>query len=121
MLNKAQFIGRLTADPKCGNTNNSAYAFVSIACNSKYKDKDGNTQERVEYIDISFFSRLAEIISEYCHKGDLIYAEAKISVKNINEKGIKMKSIQIIGDKLRILTSPKHTPQQNITDEDYPE
>ena len=80
-----------------------------------------DTQERVEYIDISFFSRLAEIISEYCHKGDLIYAEAKISVKNINEKGIKMKSIQIIGDKLRILTSPKHTPQQNITDEDYPE
>ena len=106
MLNKVQLIGRLTSDPKSGQ-GNTAYAFISLACNSKYKDKDGNVQEAVEFINVSCFNKLAEIVSSYCHKGDLLYVEGKIKSQNINQNGIKFTKVEIHAEKLRILSSPR--------------
>lgn len=115
MLNKVQLIGRLTNDPKSG-TGSTSYAFISIACNNKYKDKEGNVKEAVEYINISCFSKLAEIVSNYCHKGDLLYIEGKIKSQNINQNGIKMTKVEIHAEKLRILSSPRNSYSQNEND-----
>lgn len=119
MLNKALFIGRLTNDPKAGQGNTS-YAFICVACNYKCKDKEGNMHEAAEYINISCFGKLADFVSQYLHKGDLLYVECKVKSQNINQNGIKMTKVELHAEKLRILSSPRVANTMN-EESDLPE
>ncbi len=49
-LNKAMIIGRLGADPEVRYTqNNTAVANMSVATSDRYKDGNGEWQERTEW------------------------------------------------------------------------
>ena len=52
-LNKCLFIGNLTADPEIRTMpNGEQVANFTIALNERYKAKDGNIVENVEYVRI---------------------------------------------------------------------
>lgn len=67
-------------------SNSEAVANVSIACNERWKAKDGTPQEKVEYINLVFYRRLAEIAGEFLRKGSLIYVEGKLSTRKWQDK-----------------------------------
>lgn len=86
-LNKCMFIGRVTRDPELRYMpNGEAVANCSVACNESWKAKDGSKQERVEYINLVFYRRLAEVVGEYCKKGSKIYAEGRIQSRKWQDK-----------------------------------
>ena len=64
-LNKVFLIGNLCADPETRMAGSTPVANFRIACNESWKDKDGNKQERVEYITI-----VARLVarSEWCQR-----------------------------------------------------
>jgi len=123
MLNKLLLIGRMTAEPKTGGNSPLNYAFFTIALNNKYRDKNGAVQEHTEYINISCFGKTADIVSEYATKGDLVFIEGNIVSRNINTNGIKMQKIEVHGNKVRILNSPRRNdiPENNNMQDDYPD
>ena len=104
-VNKWIGIGNLTKDPEVRfATNGDAIANCSIACNETWKDKAGNKQERVEYIRISFFGKLAEIVGEYLRKGSSIYVEGRIETKKWkNKEGVDQYTTGIIAEKMQML------------------
>jgi len=86
-INKCCFIGNLTKDPEVRYLpNGEAVANAAIACNEQWKDKAGVKQESVEYVNLTFYRRLAEIAGEYLKKGMSIYVEGKMKTRKWQDK-----------------------------------
>lgn len=86
-VNKFIGIGNLTKDPEVRYmTNGEAVTNCSIACNEKWKNKAGEKQESVEYINLVFYRRLAEIAGEFLKKGSMIYVEGKLATRKWQDK-----------------------------------
>jgi len=114
-LNLCQFIGRLGKDPEMRYMpNGDAVASFSIACGSKWKDKQsGEQREATEWIRVTAFRRLAEIVGEYLKKGSQIYVSGKMKTRTYEKDGQTHYSTEIIADQLQMLGSkPQGTTQQ---------
>lgn len=86
-LNKAMIIGRLGQDPDVKYTqSNTAVANLSVATNERYKDNNGEFQERTEWHRVVAWGRLAEICQQYLRKGSLIYIEGPIQTRQWEDK-----------------------------------
>lgn len=86
-LNKAMLIGRLGQDPEVRYTqSNTAVANFSLATNERYKDRNGEFQERTEWHRIVAWGRTAEICQQYLKKGSLIYIEGPIQTREWEDK-----------------------------------
>ncbi|WP_018127733.1 single-stranded DNA-binding protein [Balneola vulgaris] len=81
-LNKAQLIGRLGQDPEVRYTqSNTAVATLSIATSERYKDSNGEQQEKTEWHRVVAWGRLAEICQQFLTKGSLVYIEGPIQTR----------------------------------------
>lgn len=86
-LNKAMIIGRLGQDPEVRYTqSNTAVATLSVATTERYKDRNGEQQERTEWHRVVAWGRLAEICQEYLKKGSLAYFEGPIQTNQWEDK-----------------------------------
>lgn len=106
-INKFIGIGNLTRDPDVRYLpNGDAVANCSIACNETWKNKDGQKQEKVEFINLVLFKRLAEIAGEYLKKGSQIYVEGKVTTEKYTDKaGVEKYATKIRVDNLQMLGS----------------
>ena len=105
MLNKALLIGNLGSDPEINYTQSgTAVANLSIAMSERWKDKDGNQQEKTEWHRVVAFGRLAEICGEYLAKGSKIYIEGRIQTRQWEDKdGNKRYTTEIVAREVKFL------------------
>src|SRR5690625_6958080 len=89
-LNKAMIIGRLGADPEVRYTqSNTAVATLNVATNERFKDRNGELQERTEWHRVVAWGRLAEICQEYLKKGSQVYIEGPIQTREWEDRDRK--------------------------------
>ena len=103
-VNKWIGIGNLTRDPELKYTpSGTAVCNFSIACNERFKGKDGQMQERAEFINIVAWRQLAEICGKYLTKGKQVYIEGKIQTRSYDDKdGNKRYITEIVADKMQM-------------------
>ncbi|MGH7482821.1 MAG: single-stranded DNA-binding protein [Longimicrobiales bacterium] len=78
-LNKVMLIGNVGAEPEIRQTGSGTkIAKVSLATNRSFSDRSGQQQEKTEWHRLTFFDRLADIVEQYVHKGDRMYAEGRL-------------------------------------------
>jgi single-strand DNA-binding protein len=78
-LNKVMLIGNVGSDPEIRMTpSGSKVAKFSLATNRTYQDRTGQQQERTEWHRLTFWSKLADIVEQWVHKGDRLYVEGRI-------------------------------------------
>jgi single-strand DNA-binding protein len=104
-VNKVILVGTLGKDPEVRYSQaGSAIASVSLATNEKWKDKNGEMQERTEWHRVKFFGRLAEIAGEYLKKGGQCYVEGRLRTEKYTDKqGVEKYSTDIIADEMMLL------------------
>jgi len=86
-LNKAMLIGNLGADPDVRYTqNNTAVATLSVATSERFKDSNGEWQERTEWHRVVAWGRLAETCQNYLKKGSKVYLEGPIQTRSWEDK-----------------------------------
>ncbi|MCH8568524.1 MAG: single-stranded DNA-binding protein [Balneolales bacterium] len=86
-LNKAMIIGNLGADPEVRYTqSNTAVATLSVATSERYKDSNGDLQERTEWHRVVAWGKLAEICQSYLKKGSKVYLEGPIQTRSWEDK-----------------------------------
>ncbi|MCP4569595.1 MAG: single-stranded DNA-binding protein [FCB group bacterium] len=104
-VNKAILIGNLGADPELRYTPaGAAVASFNIATTEKWKNKEGQPQEKTEWHRIVLWSRSAEIAKEYLRKGSPVYIEGRIQNRSYEDKdGIKRYVTEIIGQRMQLL------------------
>ena len=105
-LNKFIGIGNVTKKPELRYMpNGEAVCNFAIACNETWKDKAGEKKEKVEFINIVAYRKLAEIIGEYVKKGAAIYIEGRLQTRKWEKDGVTRYSTEIIGDNMQMLGS----------------
>ena len=122
-LNKWMGIGRLGKDPEIRYTQSGmACASLSIACGDDYKDKNtGQKVEKTEWVSISAFGRLAEIIGEYVKKGSKVYIEGKFTTRKWQDQaGQDRYTTEIVASEMQMLDSretgnAQQSPQHSNT------
>ena len=78
MLNKVLLIGRLTKDVEVRNTQGGKMVVsASLATNKKWKDQNGQPQERVEFHNLVVWNG-AEAFAKYLRKGSKVYIEGEL-------------------------------------------
>lgn len=86
-LNKALLIGRLGKEPEVRYTeNNTAVATLNMATSDRYKDNNGDWQERTEWHRVVCWGRLAEIAQQFLKKGSQVYIEGSIHTRQWQDK-----------------------------------
>lgn len=116
-VNKFIGIGNLTKDPEVRYmTNGEAVANCSIACNDRWKNKAGEKQESVEYINLVFYRRLAEIAGEYLKKGSQIFVEGKLQTRKWQDKeGKDRYTTEIVVNEMQMLGSKSDAQQERAS------
>jgi single-strand DNA-binding protein len=104
-VNKVILIGNLGKDPELRYTpGGAAVVNFSIATNEKWKDKEGNPQERTEWHNIVLWGRLAEIANDYLRKGSPVYIEGRLQTRNWEDRdGNKRYTTEIVGMQMQML------------------
>lgn len=105
-LNKVILIGNLGRDPELSYTAGGvAVARFSVATGERWKDQEGNMQERTEWHNIVAWRKLAEICGQYLKKGSKVYLEGKLQSRSWDDKntGVKRYATDIVLDDLIML------------------
>src|SRR2546421_1355656 len=106
-VNKVTLLGNLGKDPEVKFTpQGTAVAKLTLATNERYKDKDGQWQDRTEWHNIVLWQRLAEIAGEYLKKGSKVYIEGRIKTDSLDDKqsGQKKYMTNIVGNDIVLLS-----------------
>jgi len=104
-VNKVILVGNLGKDPELRYTpSGAAVATFSIATSERYKDRDGNRQEKTEWHNIVAWRQLAEICGKFLHKGKQVYIEGKIQTRSYDDRdGNKKYITEIVADQMQML------------------
>lgn len=118
-VNKCIFVGRVGKQPEVRFTQGGqAVANFSIACNEKYKGKDGSDKETTTWVRISVWGKLAELCGQYLSPGKLVYVEGKMQNREYEKDGQKKQSTEIVAREVVFLSSPKDRPQSSSAQDD---
>jgi single-strand DNA-binding protein len=104
-VNKAILIGNLGKDPEIRYTpSGQAVASFPIATTEKWRDKDGQTQERTDWHNLVLWGRQAELAKEYLKKGRSVYVEGRIQTRSYDDKeGVKKWVTEIVVQRMQFL------------------
>lgn len=104
-LNQCNFIGNLGKDPEIRYMpNGDPVANFSIGCNENWKDKNGDKQERTEWVRVSAFGKLAEIIGEYLKKGSQVFISGRMQTRKYHDKdGNDRYTTEIVANEMKML------------------
>jgi single-strand DNA-binding protein len=106
-VNKVILIGNLGRDPETRYMpDGGAITNISVATTDKWKDKNGEMQEKTEWHRVAFFGKLAEIAGEYLKKGSQVYVEGRLQTRKWQDKeGQDKYTTEIVADRMQMLGS----------------
>tara|TARA_Y100000034_G_C6545585_1_gene235536 strand:- start:99 stop:506 length:408 start_codon:yes stop_codon:yes gene_type:complete len=115
-LNKALIIGRLGKDTELKYTpSGKAVCSFSVATSEKYKDKQGNSKQDVQWHNIVVWGKLAELCNQYLSKGSQCFVEGKLATRSWeDQQGNKKYTTEVIASAVQFLGSKtEKTTQEN--------
>ena len=82
-VNKVIVLGRLGRDPEVRNFQNGGKVVnLRIATSERYKDREGNQQEKTEWHSVAIFNdRLGDVAEKYLRKGSEVYIEGQLETR----------------------------------------
>ena len=106
-VNKVILVGNLGRDPELRYTQGgSAVTNFTLATNEKWRDKDGNNQERTEWHRVVVWGRQAETCAEYLAKGRQVYLEGRLQTRQWEDKeGNKRWTTEVVAQRVQFLGS----------------
>ncbi|MHB8066694.1 MAG: single-stranded DNA-binding protein [Desulfobaccales bacterium] len=106
-VNKVILVGNLGADPEMRYTaSGTAVCKFRIATSEKYKDRQGNMQERTDWHRVTVWGKLAEICGQYLAKGKQVYIEGRLEYGSYEKDGVKHYTTDIIANTMQMLGGP---------------
>jgi single-strand DNA-binding protein len=86
-VNKVILIGNLGKDPETRSfPSGGSVTNGTLAVSESWKDKEGQQQERTEWMNLVFHNRLGEIAAQYLRKGSKVYIEGSIRTRKWQDK-----------------------------------
>ena len=107
MLNNVVLVGRLVADPELKEVGKDGKVVnFTLAVARSYKNAEGEYD--TDFIQCNVWNQIAENMSEYCHKGDLVGVKGQLQSSSYEDKdGNKRYKTDVRVDKVTFLSSKK--------------
>jgi len=81
-LNKVILVGNLGRDPEVRSMQSGdKVANLAVATSERWKDRDGNQQERTEWHRVVIFGRVADVAERYLRKGSKVLIEGQLQTR----------------------------------------
>ena len=112
-ISKTILIGILGKAPTIGKTQNGKdYANFSLATSEKWKDENGEKQEKTSWHNISCWGSLVKVC-QYLDKGSKIYLEGKLEYSTYkNKENVEVPSTKIIASVIDIIKGKEEIDKQ---------
>jgi single-strand DNA-binding protein len=112
MVNKCIFIGNLTRDGELAYTpSGMAIAKFSMAINETWTDKQGQKNEKTEFVNCAMFGKRAESLNQYLQKGKKIFVCGRLQTSTTEKDGEKRYYTSVNVDELQFLSSGNSAPK----------
>lgn len=96
-VNRVILVGHLGRDPEVRFTpGGQSVCNFSVATTETWNDKDGQKQQRTEWVRIVVWGKLAELCGEYLKKGRQCYVEGKLQTREYEKDGQKRFSTEVV-------------------------
>lgn len=123
-LNKVQIIGHLGADPEVRQTTSGdSVTSIRVACTETWTDKaSGQKKESTEWVNVTFYRKLAEIAGKYLKKGSQVYVEGRMKTDKFTDKnGVEKYSTKVEASEMKMLGGKGEAqPQSQQQNQDVP-
>lgn len=108
-VNRVFLLGNLGKDPEIRSTQGGTTVATFSLATADRRKVNGEWQDFAEWHNLIAFGRTAEVIRDYCHKGDKLHIEGKIQTRSWDDKqsGEKRYKTEILIDDLTLLGSPQ--------------
>ena len=111
-FNKVILLGNVTRDPELRYiSSGSAVTEVGLAINNRRKGPNGDLIEETTFVDVTFWSRDAEIIGEYVTKGTPLMVEGRLKLDTWEKDGKKNSKLRVVGERMQLLGSRGDGPR----------
>lgn len=101
-MNSITVLGNLGGDPELRFTNDGTVVLnMSVAENTKYRDRDGKQVERTMWFDVAVWGKRAEALAPHLSKGDKIVVVGPLSTRLWQDReGRDRTALEIRADQL---------------------
>ena len=112
-------MGNLVRDPEIRKFgDNGSVCNFSIAVNTRVRAKDGGNQPdtRTDFINCVAFNRTADLMQQYCHKGDPLYVFGRLQSRSYvdkNHEDVKHNVTEVIVQNLQFLPNGRRPENAN--------
>ncbi|MCK4807974.1 MAG: single-stranded DNA-binding protein, partial [Candidatus Aegiribacteria sp.] len=104
-INKVIISGNLVRDPDTRILENGTHlSKMSIANNQRYRDRNGEWQEKTCYVNIIAWRKTAELVGEFCRKGSPVLVEGELIFNSWEDRdGSKKSRIEVNARRIQFL------------------
>ncbi|MCI4462609.1 MAG: single-stranded DNA-binding protein [Caldisericum sp.] len=125
-VNRVFLTGRLVADPDIRYTptgNEVAQFRIAVNINYKSKQDPSNWQEETSFITIVAWNRLADKVEKTIKKGDTIFVEGRLRIREYEVDGNKRYATEIVARDIKLIVAKgaKEIEIEEATDESEPD
>lgn len=107
MINRVILCGRLTKDVEIRKTTSGKTVIAYTLAVERDK-------EHTDFINCVAWNKLAELMSQYTHKGDMVAIEGKLNTRSYdNQQGQKVYVTEVIAENAQFLTPRNDFNEQN--------
>ena len=124
-INKVIISGNLVRDPDARILENGTHlSKMSIANNQRYRDRNGEWQEKTCYVTVIAWRKTAELVGEFCRKGSPVLVEGELVYNSWEDRDgnqrsrleINARRIQFLERKGQDSSYQDHPHEQNRKD-----
>jgi single-strand DNA-binding protein len=106
-LNRVLLIGNIPRDPELRYTpKGTPVTEIGVAINRVHTTDDDQKHQKVTFVEIELWGRLAEVAAQYLKKGRSVFVEGRLQLKSWDDKqtGQKRSRLIVIGENLQFLS-----------------
>ena len=119
-MQKTLLTGNLGKDPELRDANGTPVCSFSVATTERWKNREGNKQEKTEWHKIVAWGDLANICANYLRKGTKVFIEGKNRTRKwTDQSGVERYVTEIQAKEMEILSSANNGNSGN-DDESLP-
>lgn len=116
-MQKIILIGHLGADPEQREVGWNRATNFPVAVNERWKDNEGEKQERTIWFRISAWGKLGEVCQEHLRKGRKVYVEGQLVADNgsggprawLREDGTPAAAFELRAETIEFLDAPQES------------
>lgn len=103
-INQVILMGNLTRDPELRTTpGGQSVCSFSLAVNRSWQGQDGQTQEAVDYFDVTAWGKLGELVNQYMAKGRKCLVQGRLSQRSWEKDGQKHNKVEVVASDVTFL------------------